>query len=31
MAVKSMETAVEVTASMEMAQGALPRAGRVPE
>jgi hypothetical protein len=31
MAVKSMEKAVEVTASMEMALGALPRPGRVPE
>jgi hypothetical protein len=31
MAVKSMETAVEVTASMEMAPGALPRPDRVPE
>jgi hypothetical protein len=31
MAVKSMETAVEVMESMEMAPGALPRPGRVPE
>jgi hypothetical protein len=31
MAVRSMETAVEATASMEMAPGALPRPGRVPE
>jgi hypothetical protein len=31
MAVKSMETAVEATTSMEMAPGALPRPGRVPE
>jgi hypothetical protein len=31
MAVKSMETAVEVMESMEMALGALPRPGRVPE
>jgi hypothetical protein len=31
MAVKSMETAEEATASMEMALGALPRPGRVPE
>jgi hypothetical protein len=31
MAVKSMETAVEATASMEMAPGALPHPGRVPE
>jgi hypothetical protein len=31
MAVKSMETAVEATASMEMAPGALPRLDRVPE
>jgi hypothetical protein len=31
MAVKSMETAVEAMASMEMAPGALPRPGRVPE
>jgi hypothetical protein len=31
MAVKSMETAVEATDSMEMALGALPRTGRVPE
>jgi hypothetical protein len=31
MAVKSMETAVEAIASMEMAPGALPRLGRVPE
>jgi hypothetical protein len=29
--VKSMETAVEVIASMEMALGALPRPDRVPE
>jgi hypothetical protein len=29
--VKSMEMAVEATASMEMAPGALPRPGRVPE
>jgi hypothetical protein len=29
MAVKSMETAVEAMASMEMAPGALPRPGRV--
>jgi hypothetical protein len=31
MAVKSMETAVEATTSMEMAPGALPRLGRVLE
>jgi hypothetical protein len=31
MAVKSMETAEEVTTSMEMAPGALPRPGRVPK
>jgi hypothetical protein len=31
MAVKSMEIAVEATASMEMDPGALPRLGRVPE
>jgi hypothetical protein len=31
MTVKLMETAVEVTASMEMAPGALPHPGRVPE
>jgi hypothetical protein len=31
MAVKLMETAVEVTVSMEMAPGALPRLSRVPE
>jgi hypothetical protein len=31
MAVESMETAVEVMASMEMALGALPRAGRPPK
>jgi hypothetical protein len=31
MAVKSMETVVEAMASMEMAPGALPRPGRVPE
>jgi hypothetical protein len=31
MAVKSMETAEEATASMEMAPGALPLPGRVPE
>jgi hypothetical protein len=31
MAVKSMEMAEEVTVSMEMAPGALPRLGRVPE
>jgi hypothetical protein len=31
MAVKSMETAVEATESMEMAPGALPHLGRVPE
>jgi hypothetical protein len=31
MVVKSMETAEEATASMEMAPGALPRPGRVPE
>jgi hypothetical protein len=31
MAVKSMETAVEAMASMEMAPGPLPRPGRVPE
>jgi hypothetical protein len=30
-AVKSMETAVESMESMEMAPGALPRPGRVPE
>jgi hypothetical protein len=29
--VKSVETAEEATASMEMAPGALPRPGRVPE
>jgi hypothetical protein len=29
--VKSIETAVEATASMEMDPGALPRLGRVPE
>jgi hypothetical protein len=31
MAVKSMETAEEAMASMEMALGALPRPDRVPE
>jgi hypothetical protein len=31
MAVRSMETAEEATTSMEMALGALPRPGRVPE
>jgi hypothetical protein len=31
MAVKSMETAVEAIESMEMALGALPRPGKVPE
>jgi hypothetical protein len=31
MAVKSMETAVEAMESMEMAPGALPHPGRVPE
>jgi hypothetical protein len=31
MAVKSMETVVEATASMEMAPGALPHAGRPPK
>jgi hypothetical protein len=31
MAVKSMETAAEVMESMEMAPGALPHPGRVPE
>jgi hypothetical protein len=31
MAVKSMETAVEAIASMEMAPGALPHPGRIPE
>jgi hypothetical protein len=31
MAVRSMEMAEEATASMEMAPGALPRPGRVPE
>jgi hypothetical protein len=31
MAAKSMETTVEVMESMEMAPGALPRPGRVPE
>jgi hypothetical protein len=31
MAVKSMEMAVEVMESMEMAPGALPRPDRVPE
>jgi hypothetical protein len=31
MAMKSMETTVEATASMEMAPGALPRPGRVPK
>jgi hypothetical protein len=31
MAVKSMETAVKAMKSMEMALGALPRLGRVPE
>jgi hypothetical protein len=31
MAVKSMETAVESIESMEMAPGAVPHAGRVPE
>jgi hypothetical protein len=31
MAVKSMETTVEAMESMEMAPGALPRPGRVPE
>jgi hypothetical protein len=31
MAVKSMETAMEATVSMEMAPGALPHPGRVPE
>jgi hypothetical protein len=30
-AVKSMEMAVEVMESMEMAPGALPRPGKVPE
>jgi hypothetical protein len=30
MAVKSMETVVEATVSMEMALGALPHPGRVP-
>jgi hypothetical protein len=31
MAVESMETAVEAMESMEIAPGALPRLGRVPE
>jgi hypothetical protein len=31
MAVKLMETVVEAMESMEMAPGALPRPGRVPE
>jgi hypothetical protein len=31
MAVKSMETVVEAMESMEMAPGALPHPGRVPE
>jgi hypothetical protein len=31
MMVKSMETTVEATASMEMALGALPCPGKVPE
>jgi hypothetical protein len=31
MAIKSMETAVEAMESMEMAPGALPRSGKVPE
>jgi hypothetical protein len=31
MAVKSMETAMEATESMEMAPGALPCPGKVPE
>jgi hypothetical protein len=31
MVVKSMETVMEVMESMEMASGALPRPGRVPE
>jgi hypothetical protein len=31
MALESMETAVEAMESMEMAPGALPRPGRVPE
>jgi hypothetical protein len=31
MAVKSMETAVEAMASMEMAPGALPHPGKVPK
>jgi hypothetical protein len=31
MAVKSIETALEVMSSMEMAPGALPRPGKVPE
>jgi hypothetical protein len=31
MAVKSMEMAEEAIASMEMASGALPHLGRVPE
>jgi hypothetical protein len=31
MAVKSMETSVEAMESMELAPGALPRPGRVPE
>jgi hypothetical protein len=31
MAMKSMETAVDAMESMEMAPGALPRPGRVPE
>jgi hypothetical protein len=31
MAVKSMETAVEAMESMEMAPGALPHPGKVPE
>jgi hypothetical protein len=31
MVVKAMETAVEATASMEMALGALPHSGRVPK
>jgi hypothetical protein len=31
MAMKSMKTAVEATASMEMALGALPHPGKVPE
>jgi hypothetical protein len=31
MAVKSMETVMEVMESMEMASGALPHPGRMPE